>query len=50
MRGKPPMIASIPVLLGLVLATPFSGDDRHQRRINMLTDYETTRVIPEPPR
>lgn len=29
------------------LATDFTGDPRHQRRITMLTDYEGTRQLPE---
>ena len=28
------------------LATPYSGDERHSRRIAMLGDYETSRVLP----
>jgi ribose 5-phosphate isomerase B len=31
------------------LATAFSGDERHQRRINMLTDYEKSHELPELP-
>ena len=30
------------------LATPYSGDERHSRRIAMLGDYERTRVLPAP--
>ncbi len=28
------------------LATPFSGDGRHSRRIAMVSDYELSRVLP----
>ena len=31
------------------LATPFSGEDRHNRRLAMLRDYETTGVLPALP-
>jgi ribose 5-phosphate isomerase B len=31
------------------LATPFSEDERHVRRIHMLSDYETTRELPPIP-
>lgn len=31
------------------LAEPFSGDERHQRRIDMLSDYEVSRELPPLP-
>jgi ribose 5-phosphate isomerase B len=31
------------------VSTPFSGDPRHQRRIDMLTDYERTGTPPPLP-
>ncbi len=36
-------------MLRVFLATPFSGDERHQRRIAMVSAYETDRVVPPLP-
>lgn len=36
-------------LVDAFLAEPFSGDPRHQRRIDMLTDYESSGELPPLP-
>jgi ribose 5-phosphate isomerase B len=36
-------------LVETFIATPFSGDDRHRRRIEMLRSYETSGVLPPAP-
>lgn len=36
-------------LVQAFLETPYSGEDRHDRRIAMLTDYESTGVLPPLP-
>lgn len=35
--------------IGIFLATDFTGEERHVRRIGMLTDYETTGDLPPLP-
>ena len=36
-------------LVRAFVSTDFSGDSRHQRRIDMLSRYEATREIPDAP-
>ena len=36
-------------LVDAFLAEPFSGDPRHQRRIDLLSEYEASRELPPPP-
>ena len=36
-------------LADVFVAMAFSGDDRHRRRIEMLSAYERSRELPEPP-
>jgi ribose 5-phosphate isomerase B len=43
---------SVPAATALVeifLVTPFSDEQRHVRRLDMLSDYERTGVLPSPP-
>jgi ribose 5-phosphate isomerase B len=44
MHSVPEAIA----LAEIFLATPFSGEQRHVRRISMLVSYERSRVLPSP--
>jgi ribose 5-phosphate isomerase B len=42
-------LADVDAIVDAFLATPYSDEDRHTRRIAMLTDYETTRTLPPVP-
>ena len=45
MHDEPSALA----LVEAFLETPYSGEERHDRRIGMLSDYETTGVLPPLP-
>lgn len=47
--GRMHDVATSTEFVRLFLAEPFSGDDRHARRIAMLADYEKTRELPPLP-
>lgn len=42
-------LSEVEAIIDAFLTTPFSGDDRHSRRIAMLSDYERTGELPAVP-
>jgi ribose 5-phosphate isomerase B len=47
--GRQHTLEEMTRFIGIFLAEPFPGDERHVRRIGMLSDYEVTRELPPLP-
>jgi ribose 5-phosphate isomerase B len=47
--GRMHTIDDLTHFIDLFIRTPFTGDERHARRIAMITDYESTGDLPELP-
>ncbi len=47
--GRMHTIEEVELFVGAFLATPFSNDERHVRRIGQLADYESTGELPPLP-
>jgi ribose 5-phosphate isomerase B len=47
--GRMHTVEEMTRFVGIFLDTAFTGEERHSRRIRMLADYETTRVLPPLP-
>jgi ribose 5-phosphate isomerase B len=47
--GRMHTVEEMTAFVGLFLDTPFSGEERHVRRIAMITDYEVTGDLPPLP-
>ena len=47
--GRQHTIEEMTAFIKIFLETPFTGEDRHVRRITMLGDYESTQQLPPLP-
>ncbi len=47
--GRMHTLQEMTSFVGVFLGTPFTDEERHVRRIAMMADYETTRVLPPLP-